>query len=488
MSSSISDQQEIEPAFRDHRQEQIEELERLRLKRDLIRRAPYFHNEPWGSQRGFRGSEARIRILLGGNRSGKSTEGIIEDTSYCLGFRPDGSKKGLPVPPVKLGVFVNDRAKIATTIMPKIREYIPNDWIKKIRNGHDGLPEVITWENDSEMWLQSYAQDVKGQEGIDWDGAHFDEPPPRGYWIAVRRGLIDRGGRAWFTLTPLGCQWLYNDIYKKADGHNIAVFEMDMRENPHLDPKEIQAFIDDLHPDEFESRVLGKFSHLQGVIFPEFRRSTHVIPAHTPPDDCPIFMVMDPHDRRPSYMIWCYVDPRGRIVVFDEWPNEAFEHMKTSRLSIRDNAKIIWDKEARLRNNPHERLIDPNFGRTPSHLSGTTLIEEYTEFDLDFFGDINNDIALGHTRIHEALACDGRDPMLMVTENCRNMVWAFEAYSWKMVDLERTTSRERPSDIGKDQMDVLRYLFDYRPTYDMGNEMLNETDNFTPEDYGEGYG
>lgn len=440
-----------------------------RLKQDQLDRAkaPFLFHEPWGQQEDFHFSPAQVRLLIGGNRVGKSTTGIVEDVAHLNGFRHDGSKTNLPKPPVKGVIVVNDRAKIETTIMPKIRELCPDDWIAHIKNGTDGLPSILTWKNSSKLYLTSYAQDVKSQEGVDWDFAHFDEPPPRPMWIAVRRGLLDRKGRAWFTMTAIACPWIHKELYMKADGLNTAVFSLSLRDTPYIDAQEKQAFIDSLHPDEVATRVDGKFSHLEGAIFKEFRRDIHVVPAHTPPPGQPVFMVMDPHDRRPSYMMWCYVDKRDRIVVFDEWPNSDFQEMKTVHMSIRDYAMTIKEKEGpRIR--PYERIIDPNFGKTPSHMTGRTLIEEYQEWDLDFYAEINNDIQLGHHRIHEALEYKKRDPRLLICENCTNMIWAFESYIWKVKDLAGDyTSKERPGEEGKDQIDTLRYLLDYEPSGSM---------------------
>lgn len=421
------------------------------------------------------------------HNTGKSTSGIIEDISFTLGFRPDGSKDGLPHGPTKGLIVVNDRAKIETTIMPKILEFCPRSWITRIKNGTDGLPSVLTFKNGSKIWLASYAQDVKSQEGADWDWVHFDEPPPRAIWIAIRRGLLDRKGRAWFTMTPLNCAWIHKELYLRADGIRISVHSLSLRDNPYISRAEKESFIADLHPDEIAARVDGKFSHLEGAIFKEFRRDIHVVHAHKPPDGAPIFMVMDPHDRRPSYLIWCYVDRRDRLVVFDEWPNEDFSTMKTSQLSIRDMAMIIKDKEgSKIR--PVERIIDPNFGRTPSHMTGRTLIEEYQEYDLDFYAEINNDISLGHTRIHERLEYKKRDPSLLVCDNCSNMLWAFESYVWRTRDIEgEYTARERPGEAGKDQIDTIRYLLDYDPNSSM-SASFDAPQPFSEDDYGDGYG
>ena len=47
-----------------------------------------------------------------------------------------------------------------------------------------------------------------GQESSQWDWIHVDEPIPEAMWIANSRGLMDTGGSAWFTCTPIAEQWI----------------------------------------------------------------------------------------------------------------------------------------------------------------------------------------------------------------------------------------------------------------------------------------
>lgn len=474
------------PASND-KQALVREWRRLLDKKNIIKSCPYFFYEPWGDQVSFEESPAQVRLLIGGNRSGKSTEGIAEDIAHAIGFRHNGSKKNLPVPPTKGVIMVKRRSlSVDGVIMAKIRDFCPDEWIVRTKKGHDGYVELIEFNTGSTIFIGSYFQESGTQEGLDWDWAHFDEPPPRPMWIAVRRGLLDRGGRAWFTLTPLNCPWIYNELYRKADGLATSIHTITLPDNPYISDKEKQAFINSLHPDEIEARVYGKFSHLLGSIFPEFRRDVHVVHPHSPPEGCPIFMVMDPHDRRPSYIMWAYVDARDRIVIFDEWPNNNFWEMKSVHMSVRDYSNVIRDKEGRMK--VYERIMDPNFGRTPSHMTGRTLVEEYWEYGLDFYTDINNDIAVGHNRIHDRLEHKNREPGLLVTSNCHNMLWAFESYVWKTRDLEAEfNAKERPDDSGKDQIDAVRYFLDFEPTYTMGQASSSQ-DTYKVEDLGHGYG
>ena len=151
---------------------------------------------------------------------------------------------------------------------------------------------------------------------------------------------------------------------------------------------------------------------------------------------------------------------------------------------MRDYVSLILTEEGKEQ--IHERIIDPNFGKTPSVFTGRTLIEEYEEHNIDFYAEINNDIQLGHQRIHESLRTDLGEPKFFVFEHCHNMVWAFENYIWNQKDIESEYgAKERPGEAGKDMIDTLRYLLDFEPHYNMGQYMeMPEVEDLGVTGYG----
>ena len=67
----------------------IKEAKRLWDKKRKVEECPFIHFEPWGDQLGFMESTCQIRLITGGNRSGKTTVGFVEMMSQVLGYRPD---------------------------------------------------------------------------------------------------------------------------------------------------------------------------------------------------------------------------------------------------------------------------------------------------------------------------------------------------------------------------------------------------------------
>lgn len=442
-----------------------EELVLQREKRELMKKEPYWFFKGWGPQEDALKSSAQCKIVVGPNRSGKSTIGIIMDLAMAQGIFPDGSKKWLPKPPTFGLIVVTSRDKaVDRIIMEKVKQYANPGWIKHVAPGTDGKATCIKFNNGSEIHIGSNHQKIDVFEGLDWDWVHFDEPPDRKIYIAATRGLIDRRGKEFFTLTPLRCPWIYEQIYSKAGEGRVEAFELPP-ENPYISMEAVLEFMDKLSPDEIRSRIFGEFSHLQGAIFQEFSRQVHVIDEEEFDPTWPRYMVMDPHDRRPSYMCWVVINPKNQWIVYDEWPNTNFYEMATDRSTITDKAAMIHTKDRGMYIN--ERIMDPNFGKTMSHVSGTTLVDDYASMGIHFFVDIDNDIAKGHQRIKERLKYGKTsEPSLFITKNCTNMIRAFENYVWEEKDTQDPyCSRERPGEAYKDMIDTLRYLADYEPRF-----------------------
>jgi len=295
-------------------------------------------------------------------------------------------------------------------------------------------------------------------------------------------------GRAVFAATPLESPWMFHEIYQNSwnkGGSNKSIFsiEFDITDNPALTPKAIENFTEGLSPEEREARLHGRFKHLSGRIFSEFDPEVHVYdPALFDPlkkgygkeDEAsalPVIMSVDPHPRKPWFMLWVVMGPDGRKYAVDEWPNEDFHRMKYSSLGLDDYTTHIRDKEAMMPGGEARvlwREFDPNMSRTPKTVAegSTTLVDEMRDRGLYFESDVNDKIDFGHSLIHTLLGWNKDQPlsqlnrpMLYVSEKCQNLIFAFENYIW---DDRNATDPERqgptkPKDIGKDPIDALRY-------------------------------
>lgn len=173
-------------------------------------------------------------------------------------------------------------------------------------------------------------------------------------------------------------------------------------------------------------------------------------------------------------MIYFAVDPRDRIIIFDEWPRTPFHETPSPTFGVEGYANLIKGIEAG--DNTYERpykgvvwrILDPLFGRSKSASSGRSLQDEFSDHLLAFDCTVDNDITAGHLAVRQLLDEPAR---LFVTPNCRNVIMAFERYVFDEFkrNADELRKNEKPREEWKDAMDVVRYMAMSAPRwFDMG--------------------
>ena len=304
-------------------------------------------------------------------------------------------------------------------------------------------------------------------------------------------------GRTIFAATPLECPWMFHEIYQKAwnkggDNKSVYAIEFDITDNPALTPKAIAQFAEGLSPEEKEARLHGRFKHLSGRVFGEWDPEIHIYdpdafdplrehynPKNEDPSGVPVFLAVDPHYRKPWFMLWTAIMPDGSYCVFDEWPCDglAFEKLKSCSKGFDEYAELLREKEESFPGGAQRvmwREFDPNLANTPHTTSqgSTTYKDEMRTRQFYFRTDVNDKIHFGHSLIHTLLKWDSEKepgpmnrPMLLVSEKCRNMIFAFDNYTWdNHSDLDKAL-KDKPKDLGKDPMDTLRYTVARQPRF-----------------------
>lgn len=273
-------------------------------------------------QRDFHKSDKRIRFFFGGNRSGKTTAGTIEMLWRLQGTHPFQKTRT----PIKAALIVQDFENHCRSIIePKFNQWAPPNIIDKAERNQNGAWRHLQLKNGSTMDIFSHDQDIKVFEGSDFDVAWFDEPPPQRVFSAIWRGLTDRGGVCYITGTPIVGPWMYQEIKKAESGTDPLrwfIF-VDTDQNATnigegdaaLGKKRIQEFIELLPPEEREARKSGRFLQMQGLIFKEWQRSHHLVPAFSWPAHWPIIESIDPHPAKPWAVSWVGLAENGSKVL-----------------------------------------------------------------------------------------------------------------------------------------------------------------------------
>lgn len=383
---------ELEEAIRVRKAELEWRLKNWSIRYYAIRRdqetQKLVHRGPHKQQNTFHADPKLIRVASGGNRSGKSTAGINEDVAHALGYRPwlkaddPNYKVNVQVPNKGLICGESFGEQVAKVLVPKligdpdkgIPGAIPTELLAGTKRNPAGVVTTIQLKNGSTIFLQSYDQDVDLFESADYDWAHFDEPPPRSIWVAVQRGLTDRRGRTWLTMTPLKEPWLYDEVYNRKD---VGLYYFDIEDNVGfgLTREGVDQFASSLTEDEKEARLRGRFFHLTGLVYKDYgsklRLKRFPVPKHWG-----LWFHVDTHPRTPHHAVWIAVAPNQKKYVCGALKNGDNANRV---LPFIETVKIYEREMFNRRPDEVVRLIEPG-AQAPDPLhDGRSIWDEFAE-------------------------------------------------------------------------------------------------------------
>lgn len=492
---------------------QLEALERE--QRALMRENGLLFYRPHERQDWFHSADFKFRYGRTGNRFGKSAMGSAEGAAFARGERSwykypfdvinkkfevvrkhEGGEnhplvhQGLWKRPTKgliicadwdkadeiftsseLDEFGVPRGKLVS-LLPK------GKWDTESSNGN--IVKVIVESvhgGESSIYLdtvKSFKGNSLGQESSDWDWIHVDEPCPKEMWIANARGLIDRGGKAWFTCTPLTELWI-NDMFlprEHARQSLAAPITKDNSrgrtlywtmtgssfDNPFTKEDDINDIFGEevLSEDQREARTEGIPSALTGTIYKEFQPAKHVyseIPKgwtdyNVPPMDATISIAIDTHPVNPTAVLF-----RARLVTGEKF---FFEEIY-AKLGMKELIEIIADRLGG--HTLSQCLVEPAaWIQSPDgDCLAFDLIDAAMRINLHLpIEKAPKDLARGIFRVKKGLletTVHGK-PVMRFSPHLRETLWEFDRYTWDV-----TRGREgKPVDRDDHMMECLYRL------------------------------
>lgn len=421
---------------------------------------------PHPKQEKFHKSNKKTRLYIGGNRSGKTTGGIVEDIWWLTHRHPYlDTPKHRPVAGRIISVdFANGVNKI---IIPQLKQWVPPSQLRggSWHSAYDVQERTLHFDNGSFVELMSYDQDLDKFAGTSRDFIHYDEEPPENIRIENLARLIDRKGKEWFTLTPVeGMLWIYDQIYEPGviGSPLVDVVEVDMAENPHLDPDEVAEFLAKLSPAERDIRGHGKFVQRAGLVYGTFSIKTHVIPPVDPKSLAGLgyrwYMSLDHGFNNPTAVLWHAVDKDNRVITFDE-------HYEAGQI-VDYHAEVIKTRDKLHGRNPDLRICDPALAQRQA-VTGTSIQTEYAIRGIGMAPG-NNEVLTGVAKVNEYLELgpDG-NPNWLITQNCANLIKEIQRLRWKTWASAKQQAQNNPYDQihKKDDhaCDSARYFFAFMP-------------------------
>lgn len=429
---------------------------------------------PHKKQLMFHQSPKQVRLYIGGNRSGKSVGGVIEDLWWVTGRHPYRKIPDKEIFGRVLGVdFINGVQGILIPIFK--RWIVPSDlvggsWEVSWSNSE----RLLTLANGNQIDFKSYDQDLDKMAGTSRDFIHFDEEPPRSVFDENLTRLVDVQGCAWITMTPVqGLTWTYTSLYepyKAGKRPDLDVIEVDMSENPFLGTREsLLAFME---KDTREKREHGKFVPRGGLVYHDFDNRVHykLSGLWRPPPDWLVYHSLDHGFNNPTASLHHAVSPDGNSVV------TFGEHYKRETI-VADHAKEIlkWEQDNHI--DVFLRTGDPAMKQRNGQ-TGTSIQQSYADEGLIFALDsVPRNVQIGVDRINTYLKINPatKEPWWQATKACPNLFREMRQLHWDYYTSPKLedSNNVRETIHKKDDHapDALRYFFTFLP--DLINEGLD---------------
>jgi len=250
------------------------------INAELARRIacrPLDYFKPTPAQSHVLADKSRIRLVHGGNRSGKTELGAVETLQRALRA------------PCEIWAVTTDYGTSVEVQQAKIFRYLPKTpegapdpalVAYAIYSAESGFTNrVVRFSNGSILRFHSCDQQRHRLQGTSLDFVWFDEEPAEDIFKECLMRTLDRSGRVLLTLTPLsGLNWIYRRLYLRShEDPEIAVHRLVVDDNPYIDRSDIEAVLAQYAQREREIRREGLFLDVSaGRVYHAFNPARHV--------------------------------------------------------------------------------------------------------------------------------------------------------------------------------------------------------------------
>jgi len=447
--------------------------------RNLERVLTDLKSNVYPKQKQFIESDKRIKLFIGGNRSGKTTTGIIDIVLELVGKHPLQDKGLRPKPPLYWRACSPDFPTIDKVLAPEFKHWIPKDCFEK----YDSRNKILYCKENSpargsKVDFLSYEQELEKFGAAKRHGIMLDEESYEDQYNESLMRLIDYKGRVIICMTPIkGMTWVFDRIWLPSLDPSSDIFSVkaSIWDNPYISAEEKENILKELQGEERRVREYGDWVEFAGLVWPEFKNDYvenggHITNPFPLPEEGTIYMAIDPMDRVQA-VLWLKVLPSGRLIFFDE--------LLTEDLRVEEVARIIKEKEKLMGYiDGTNRFIDWNASREDP-VSGQSVLAEYARFDICCSAAVK-DWVLGKSIGKEywnARDTGGR-PLCVVfstLKHFRRQLVHYVHSDYKR-NKEEHNLPNKPKKRDDHLPDCARYLFAIRPKYTSQQESMERVE------------
>lgn len=272
------------------------------------------------------GSQAQERLLLAGNRCGKTHGGAMEVAMHLTGQYPSwwaGQRYDRPVQAWAASVTSEATRDILQAAYIGEGEAgqgaIPAYCIlrKTLRRGvADALDQIHVRHQSggvSVLGFKSYDQGREKFQGTARDIIHLDEEPDISIYEECLTRTMTLRGHILLTMTPLKGMTEVCQRFLQSPPADKVVVQASWDDAPHLDPAEIARLQQSLRPYEIEARSKGIPALGRGKVFPVPEDDIFIAPFDIPPHFAKVYG-LDFGWSNPTACVWAAHDRDNDIV------------------------------------------------------------------------------------------------------------------------------------------------------------------------------
>jgi phage terminase large subunit-like protein len=426
--------------------------------------------------------DIKVFGILGGNRSGKTEEGVFIDVAWALGkkyFEGEPAYeyvKDLPIPdpPNNIWIVGLDYSLLKNVI-----------WAEKLRQGRGHPPllprdtDVVKKVVDGEFQVYfANGSIITGKsadagrdkfQGASVDLVHIDEECESDVFDECYQRTADCAGKILLTLTPLidvasgvKTPWVYNLYEDMVKGQkDIKFVKLNVLKNPYV-PEEEKARLITKWTGNFEesARLFGDFIQRSGMVYPLWKRSLHVVEPIKIPREWRRIVSIDPAATGTTAAVWSAIEPgTNNLYIYREYYSSnkiVSDHAKDILMMNGSDPIDIW-------------IIDPKWGQQRNGETHKTGQQLYRENGIPVrLADINyDDYGLNASREYIAANHDksSRNPKTFVFPDCKNFIFEIEHYVWDFFQRgeQKGLSKDKPLKRNDHLMNAFQYLCCMKP-------------------------
>ena len=473
---------------------------------------------PMPKQEDFHKCMSSERLVIGGNRSGKSACSFVEDARAATGQDPYGK---YPKEGGNLVVIGKNWQHIGMVVYPmlfkagafriikdqdtgKWRAFNPGSDSSRQKDSKPAPPLIpprlikdMSWVQKNAGYLNKaelnngwtiycFSSEGEPPQGFQADLVHIDEDINNERWVGeMQARLSDRKGRFVWSAMP----WSKNDallgLCERADkaeelGQTVPLikkFVLRFLDNDHIDPEEKKKNIERwsaLGMDELRMRAEGEFTTESTLMYPTFNASVHMmqrseLPDGQIPSDWTRYVGIDPGHAVMATLFLAIPPDEKFWLIYDE-------------LYIRNCNALIWGEQfcaKAMEQNIYTGIMDMHggalrdlgSGRLPHELYSEELKKRKFRFQLTNTQFIpgSDDIQARTALVRQALHIkgDGTTKLKFLEGGCPNLLREIKRYRKKTTTVNgQVYVTDEPQTRGEvHACQVLEYLCANEPKY-----------------------